>query len=382
MNWPVILKKSPKLNQTLSTIKYDKFGIPTGQLIFVCDTWEEGFAWAKENHTQALFVNSGTMFTDWHEWKKLISRYPHKGLIAHLIKYTDQLLHLNDQCWFMNLDKFDITDFTNTQLSHVEPVCSVDNLHDNYTPLWAKPGTNLVTYTSDHFGQGLIAKQLSANQAIVNWNNSARDLKFFIYTDINLEPFNDYKAIAENQLWVFNNEPIQIVNKEKLVSPGSGLSWIFNIITPVTTHIQIVDISSNQIKFCQEIWNTWDGNNYGEFVWEFIKNNNVVHYEIDNPVLSDLDRLILKGKSRFIQYANNKFLELIATHNIDNFNTLWQTAKLTKTVNFCNDNLIHWVLNNDISIYDNIWCSNILDYKWTLLHTSVDDCRQFLQKIQ
>jgi hypothetical protein len=55
----------------------------------------------------------------------------------------------------------------------------------------------------------------------------------------------------------------------------------------------------------------------------------------------------------------------------------WQIAQTTKLVNFCNDNLINWVLTNNIDNYDDIWCSNILNYKWTLLHTTVDEYNNF-----
>ena len=384
MTWPVVLLEGPNLNQTLSTIKFDKHGDRTNQLIYICKSWTEGLDWAKQhNFTQALFVKSGTMFKDWDNWKKLIAEYPHKGLIAHLIKYPDQLLYLDDQCWFMDLDIFRISDFTIENVTHPTPILSDKNLHDNYTPLWAKSGRDLISYRTNKFGQGLIARQLQANQIIVNWNNVARDLKFFMYTDrVNLEYFDEYKNIAENQFWIFNNEPIKIVNKQKLITPGSGLSWMFNIINPLTTNVQIIDISHVQIKFCEELWTNWDGTDYGNIAWEFITQNNLTHFELDNPNLTKLERLMLKSKSKFIKYVDDKFLESLNQHNITNFAKLWADAKATKNVKFCADNLIQWVINNDITEYNYIWCSNILDYKWTLLHTTVKEYQQFQLKVQ
>ena len=64
-----------------------------------------------------------------------------------------------------------------------------------------------------------------------------------------------------------------------------------------------------------------------------------------------------------------------------NFVNYWQNAQKTKIVKFCNDNLIDWVLKNNIRDYDNIWCSNILNYKWTLLHTTVEQYNNFQLKI-
>ena len=91
MSWPVIILDGPLRNQTLSGIQFDKHGATTKQEVFVCDNWTDGILWAKQHgHKSALFVKSGTMFTDWHQWKKLVDAYPHYGLIAHLILQANQ----------------------------------------------------------------------------------------------------------------------------------------------------------------------------------------------------------------------------------------------------------------------------------------------------
>lgn len=378
MFWPVIILDGPLRNQTLSGIQFDKYGETTKQETFVCDKWVDGFAWAKQHgYNSALFVKSGSMFTDWPQWKKLINNYPHTGLIAHLIWHPGKQAYLDDQCWFMQLDNFVADDFTINTVSHPVPTRSDQNLHDDYTPLWIKPTGTVIEYNTSEFGQGLIAKQLQSNRAVVNWNNAARDLKFFLYDGkVDLTQFQDYKSIAENQLWVFNNEPIVVVGRPRLISPGSGLSWMLNIIDNITQHLQIVDISCVQINFCQQLWHTWNGIDYGNFVWNFITQNNLKHYEIDNPNLTPLERLKLRKKSTFVEYVNRRFAEQVG----ENFSGRWLQATKTKVVKFCNDNLIDWVLKNDVGDYDNIWCSNILSYKWTLLHTTVDNYNNFQSK--
>jgi hypothetical protein len=381
MTWPVIIKHGPDLNQTLSGIRFDKFGNNTNQEIHVCSDWRDGFEWAQQNqHTQALFVNSGTIITDWEKFSQLLDNYPHSGLIAHLIWHPAQQLYLDDQCWFMNLSGFEANDFSVTQVIHPCPVRSNQNLHDDYTPLWIKPSPNQETqYPVTNFGQGLVARQLLSQRPIVNWNNAMRDLKFFLYDNpLDLIKFQDYKNIAENQLWVFNNEPVVVIKQPRLLSPASGLSWMLNIVDTATEQIQLVDISRTQIKFAQELWATWNGDNYGEFVWNFITANKLLHYELDNPKLTPLERLKLKGQTKFVAYVNSTFNLAIGP----GFKDQWILSQQTKTVEFCNDNLINWVLNNDVSGYDHIWCSNILNYKWTLLHTTVEQYTQFQEKIQ
>jgi hypothetical protein len=376
----IVVKNGPDLNLTLAGIMFDKLGTKLKQNIIVCDTWVEGFEKAKlSQFKSALFVDSGTVITDWTKFAEILLSYPHHGLVAHLIWHPGQNLCLDQQCWFMDLDKFDSNDFTAILVEHPAPQRSKQNIHDNYTPLWVTPdNSTTVEYTVDGFGQGLVARQLGQNLGIVNWNNAIRDIKHFKYQSSNiLDKFSDYIHLAETQLWVLNNETITATTNTNLLMPGSGLGWMLNIIQPSVKQIQIVDISRTQIEFCHKLWTTWDGNDYGNFAWQFIEQNQLTHYELDRANLSPIERLQLKARSKFVKHVNDYFSDIMP----DNFVELWTRAQQTKTVNITNNNLVTWALNNDTQQFDSIWCSNILDYKWTLLHTTADQCNQFKTKI-
>jgi hypothetical protein len=378
----VVILDRKNINATLAGIWYDKWGQKTNQQIIICDSWDQGFVQAKtQGHNRVMFVKSGTVFLDWNKWVKLLDNYPHQGLIAHLICKKDQRMYIDDQCWFLDLTKFDIDDLNLKNISQPTPIISSIMLHDDYTPLWARPGLDQQTYTTDNFGQGLIARQFNRNQAIINWNNSFRDLKFFCYCDTNIdykinEKFKDYLSLAENQLWVFNNEDFVLTKNEKLVTPGSGVFWILNMLQPNVQEIQIVDISRVQINFCNELWNNWDGCDYGTFAYNFIKRNNLKHFEIDQMNLSKLDRVKFMKPINFISYVNQKFDQLLAKHKITNFTECWKHAKHSKILNTSCDNLVHWLLAHPDMGFD-VWKSNILDYKWTKLKTSKEDCDKF-----
>lgn len=378
--WPVIVLQGASTNATLACVLFDKFGASTQQPVYVCDNWATGLTWAQEQgYKQALFLKSGTIIKDWHQWKQMVDNYPHKGLVAHLIWHSDGQLHLDEQCWFMDIEDVSIEDLHPTQVTHPVPIRSDRNLHDDYTPLWIRPGVEMVSYTATAFGQGLISRQLNKNLPIVNWNNIARDIKSYLYgRDLDLSVFSEYVTLAQSQLWVLNNEPIVLAKKPRLVAPGSGLYWMLNLIEPQTHHIQIVDISQIQVKFCQQLWYDWDGNNYGEYVWNFIQQHRVTHYQLDNPNMDAVQKLQLKSRKRFVEYVNAKF----GNQAPCDFQQKWQQARQIKTVDFCNDNLIHWVLENNIDNYDYVWCSNILNYKWTMLHNTEQDYQKFRAKLK
>lgn len=375
--WAVVVRSGSNLNVTLSSIYYDKWGAKTNQSVIIVDDWKSGADTASEKgYMYALFVDSGTVFTDWPTWKNLIDNYPHKGFIAHIIMRPGKNICIDPQCWFMDLGiEFDQTD----TVSYPTPIRSEKDLHDSHTPLWVKPGPGSIHHTVDGFGQNLIAQQLNRGQSIVNWTPAARDIKRFLYKNSGLDLFQEYVDLAENQFWIFNNEPINIVDKQKIVCPGSGLFWIFNIISTNTQHIDIVDISDVQIKFCHDIWNHWDGSDYGSFVMDFINRNNIKHYELDKGDIAPIERLKLKNKSLLKQYVDDKFRYLVDQIGVgDDFQSLWQQSKSTKSISIQKGNLVDWVLeNHDLENEDHIWTSNILDYKWTLLHTSYEKSQQF-----
>lgn len=382
MNLIVIVLNGPELNATLAGIEFDHWGQRTNQPTIVCDNWAQGFGIAKsKNYSHALFVRSGTLFTDWNAWISMLTNYPCQGLIGHLIWHPGKDLYLDDQCWFIDLKLFTVDNLTTTQIHSVVPLRSTQNIHDDYTPLWVYPGGESYLAEVTHFGQGLIAQQLNNNKSVVNWSNRARELKTFCYPGINVEQeiqnkFKDYLELAETQLWVFNNEKMIFKNQQRVVTPGSGLYWMFSLCQPITTEVAIVDISKIQIKFCNELWAHWNGNNYGEFVWNFIKQNQLTHYEVDQANLDKLQRLMLKKPSYFINYVNEKFNQLANQYNIANFATLWTNAKATKNLSTQLNNLVDWVLQypNEKS---NLWASNILEYKWTKLNTKSADFEKF-----
>lgn len=382
MTCVVVVLAGHELNATLAGIEFDQWGQRTNQPVIVCDSWVSGFEQAKDSgYKNALFVRSGTVFTDWKQWTALLSNYPHQGLIAHVIWRKDQQPCIDDQCWFADLSLFESQDLIMPEVTMCVPVRSQLNIHDDYTPLWLKPGSVTATYTTTHFGQGLLAKQLNNNRIVCNWSNVARGIKFFCYpdTDVNSKiqtAFKDYLNLAESQLWIFNNEPFSIKNSPTLVTPGSGLHWMFNLVQPQTATVHVVDISRTQVKFCQELWDHWDGNNYGAFCCDFVKRNQLKHYELDQANLTDIERLKLKNPVRLIQYINDGFARALAQHNIDNFPSLWQQAQQSKQLTVVNANLVQWILQrSELAAY--LWTSNILEYKWTKLNTNIEDYNKF-----
>jgi hypothetical protein len=146
-----------------------------------------------------------------------------------------------------------------------------------------------------------------------------------------------------------------------------------------------VDISHTQTKFCQSLWEHWSGDNYGQFVYEFISKNKILHYELDQADLDPLTRLKLKNPKRLIECINEKFQQNINAHGYTNeeFICMWIESKKTKTLKIERGNLVDWVIEKQgLGGNDSIWTSNIMNYKWTMLHTTRERYDQFKELIK
>jgi hypothetical protein len=368
MKWVVVILKQPGYYLTLGTVRYNRWGQRNRQSIITCNTWTQGFTQALEQgFDHALFVKPGTVFGDWEQWCNLINNYPHQGLVGHIIWHPNGRAYLDDQCWLMELKKFSVADFDAKSIQQPVPVRSKTNLHDNYTPVWIKPTNEIETFESDEFGQGLIARQLNNYHGVVNWNNLARDIKHFEYRPGEARTWlQEYIDLAETQLWIFNNELIPVTPAEHIVTPGSGLRWILHKCHPEVKTIDIVDISRTQLDFCKQLQYNWNGQNYGQFVWDYIQRNNLKHYELDQPNLTQVDRLRFKKQQFFVDYVNKVFYHTLAEAGIEDFKTAWSGSQCQ--INIVPGNL----LNYPIPPSAQVWMSNILDYKYTLVTTDYD----------
>jgi hypothetical protein len=358
-----LLKKGNNLNYSLSSIKFNKFGRVINEKITISDNWNVGLAQIQnEEWSHVLLVDSGTVFNDWENWIEYLKTYPTKDLVGHLIwKPDDNFPKLNDQCTLISRENIDIL-FTNDLVNCPMPIRSKINLHDDYIPLFISGDKKQTTKFS-----GIIANALKKNIAIANWSKIARDKKQFLYNDKDVNNFYnsqlEYINLIENQLWVLNNEPVYILNGNKLLTVGSGLFWIMNIIQDTVNEITIKDISKAQVNFCLELLKEWNGESYGDFTYNFIKQNKIKNFQLDNVNFTKEDFLKFKKRTNFVEYVNKKFYKICDDLNIKNFKSKWNDSK-NKLVSCSLDN----ILNVSKINYDAVWLSNADDFKWTLLH--------------
>lgn len=320
----VILLCGEHDNLTLSSIFFDRWGSSTHQQVTECNSWQEGVKQAGDG--LLVFVRSGCIFSDWFEFRDTIKNYPHKGIIAHLTRGKG----FDDQCLVVDSSLLHLIDLNTSTFTVPTQKESEQNIHHDYTPLW---------------------RILEDNQLVVNFNQNLRGIKQFVgYNHTPEIKFTDYITLAENQLWVLNNEPIQLIDAKYILMPGSGLYWIKQA-AYTNSKIKILDISNSQVSFCKHILDHWDGHDYAGFAKQFIDDNNIKHYQPQEQFVDDLPQ---------------------------DFHVHWQAR--TSSVSVHQGDIIHHMLSEDTN-YDYVWCSNITNYKWGYLHHTKQEFKQFYDTI-
>jgi len=366
----IVIKEGEQLHNTIACINYDKFGQNLYLNTFVCTTWEQGFQYAKKHHRQVvLFVDSGTVVLDWTQLVHALNRYPFKGMLAHLVydKAQNQL-RANDQAFLVDITQFpdDLENYCPDMVNNFK--VSDKNIHSNYTPLWASPmaDSKHPAYCVDQFLQKMLFYQLNENnKPVFNWHQNLRDNKIYLYNTDQVELYkhkwecyrSEYSSIAENQLWILNNEetPWQKA-RGTLLAPGSGLFWIMSLLNPKVHSISIADISVNQVKYVEHLLNNWTGRDLGQAVVEFLRENKIQHFQIDKANISKQEKIMFMNKKYLADYIN-KFLEnFLQQHSIKDFETQWNANK-HKVREIANISL----LEMNLSEYDTVWTSNIFN---------------------
>jgi hypothetical protein len=384
----IVIRRGKYFNYTYASVRWNTWGEPTKYNILVCDDWHSGFCQAKRlDKKLVLFLDSGTVFNNIESFVESIKTYPHQGLVGHIIDPLDhsKFYSLHPQCFLMNITEFESEVFVDGEFTSPAVERSKKNIHDNYTPLWVKPVDGpVILSTQQEFGQKILASHLSNNKVVSNWHQKLRDNKIYLYRneirDNWIQSQKSYTNLAEEHVWILNNQPVKPMVGNKLISPASGTYWMTGTGADC---IDLVDISHRQIQLAQELIKNWDGNDYGSFVYDFIIKNKLRHLQFDINFDSQQKIQLISSKDKFCKYVNEKFQQQLALLSIeaDQFVYIWQQVKIKK-ISFYKKNMIDYLLETNLDSDCALWLSNIFEYKYTWIKSTHDEISACKEKIK
>jgi hypothetical protein len=199
---------------------------------------------------------------------------------------------------------------------------------------------------------------------VEDWNdiaipNDAEKYDANVTYDVN---FNEYYKMIENTLWIFNNEMIKL--KTDVHMTGGGVHWMFQ-----KGNVNIFDISKVQVAFIKLLLQEWNGENYGEFVYNFITKNKIIHFHVNLNETQNSNKELISNKNEFIEKINANFEMLKNKYDPD---WKWNSEKNVKVQN---GNLITQLPNVHLG---KALISNIFNFKYYFAKCYISDAYAML----
>jgi len=240
---------------------------------------------AAKDYTHAVVLSTGTEFINgdefFHEVEKLVYSFNKDFfLMGHIPDRDDGYYELHDQCYIINLNKYTELDSPKVgefayYASHfqMEPLRSKDNIHDDYTPVWIKPGHMLKEYKHKWHGWNIISVALASGESVEVFPEAFRNNKVYYYP--NYEPafipkssylYGKYSVASQALFYPYNTEEFVAVDFKgpvrQLVIQASGLQWYEYLLYygyDEHTVVKFVDFNLFALECIQHIIKTWPG---------------------------------------------------------------------------------------------------------------------------
>ena len=236
------------------------------------------------------------------------------ALVGHIIErhgyysISPQFFCLDLQIW-KSIGSPDFSTSGQQQFTSTKIERSQENIHNNNTPLWLKPGDKLENYTPGYleFGWQVIKSLIENGYTIKNISQKIRNQKDYFYpndhyedidnwiSDINYQPktiplvryANHINKIYEEQ-----NKTIYVLNSEDVIEQTAGtldhysgvcgglkaIGILFRNGFHSKTKIDLFDISRPALQYQEYLINTWDGD-FLTYYDHFVKfKNNYPNY--------------------------------------------------------------------------------------------------------
>jgi hypothetical protein len=252
---------------------------------------------AAQDYNYAVVLSTGTEFLNgdefFHEVEKLVYSHTDFFLMGHIPDRDDGYYELHEQCYIINLNTYEELGFPvvgkfQYYSSHeqVKPIRSKDNVHDDYTPVWIKPGSPWRVHDYKHkwHGWNILSTALKNDKPVLVFGPEFRDNKRYYYP--NYEPafinactylYGKNEVAAQTLFYPYNTEILaEVVCKEpirQLVIQASGLQFVDYLALHgynENTVVRFVDYNLFALECMEHIVEHWDGNNYLDFVKGYV----------------------------------------------------------------------------------------------------------------
>lgn len=160
---------------------------------------------SKLDYSHALVFSTGTEFVNGGEFFNSLENLIKEDFVVagHILDRKTAYYELHHQCYLINFSLYrqlgcPAIGKTELGISHSQtiPLRSPENIHDDYTPIYIKPGTVSQPYYHKCHGWNMISLALKHNLSLKVFENNVRNNKKYLYPE-------SKKDFEENLSWIY-----------------------------------------------------------------------------------------------------------------------------------------------------------------------------------
>ena len=261
---------------------------------------------ANLGYQQAVVFSTGTEFINGANFFKEIEKICESDffIYGHILDRQEAYYELHHQCYLINLEKYNIlgqplVGFQELGSHHTQitPIRTIENLHDDYTPLSISSGSSQSVYKHKMHGHNLISKGLIQGYQIVAFSEHVRQYKKYYYPENPTEFLNQiswayarYNYCMTEFVHTSHTEIFNINDTyDQLVITASGVE-LLKYLNPDATVI-MYDYNQKSLDYYRDIIH-----------WK-----NIEFVKIDLMGISNFDRLIKFPEKKTLVNISNIF---------------------------------------------------------------------------
>jgi hypothetical protein len=277
---------------------------------------ELGYEYALVFSTGTEFINGDNFFK---EIESLINTDFY--IYGHILDRGDSYYELHHQCYLINLKKYrelGCPEIGKIELgkSHrqISPNRSIENIHDDYTPLWINPGKYDQIYSHKLHGWNIISKILEAGGFITAFDDRVRNNKKHYYPENQKEflkhiswAYHRYRYCATEFVHTDNTEIIECYdnNYDQIITPASSSWFVKYIKKDRPTTVVYYDYNQKSLDYWKSNAPSLDNVDY-----IFIKIDLLGNYNSDQIIINPEKKTLINLSNIFCYEGTAMFSSL------------------------------------------------------------------------
>lgn len=221
---------------------------------------------ASKNFEYACVFSTGTEFINGATGLNELEKECNDSFFikGHILDRGDAYYELHQQCYLINLKKYKDLNFPeigqillSNKHTHLEPERSKDNIHDEYTPLWIKPGTEQKTYYHKCHGWNIISIALENNFTIEAFKCNVRENKKHLYPESSKDFYKQLEYVYYKERYCANEfvhtahtewSMKKFSNIRQIIAPASG-EWYKEFLSSESCNVILYDYNLKSLEY-------------------------------------------------------------------------------------------------------------------------------------